>query len=223
MRPVHPAAASLRRRQDADQDPRWRPSAATLVQDSRHQVALRTVVSKLGYKDTQSWGCRSTSRCCSTCRRRRCVRPGRGSVRPTTLYGASADSVGLTNGAWGIFRSYDATVPGLTRLPNNPEGFGRAPCVLDYEALFNAADAAKRPTRAASRSPPQPWPKRTAARALARSWMARVAYNPSAKRPNGLVYVLSSDLDANGVLKGRASKRTTDSEGQRRRVAEVSR
>ena len=139
------------------------------------------------------------------------------------LYAASADTVGLTNGAWGIFRSYNATVPGLTRLPNNPEGLSSG-VALDYEALFNAAAAAKRPTRNFEVT------ATTVAKAVLQrkplheaGWRTRLQSEPCRstshrpERPN--LRALQRPRRQRSIASGR-SERTTDSEGQRRRVAE---
>jgi hypothetical protein len=62
------------------------------------------------------------------------------------FYSPSSDIVGLSNGLWGIMRSYGQKVPGVDPLPNNPEP--KASGTVDpFEQGYKAAQAAGEPTR----------------------------------------------------------------------------
>ena len=113
------------------------------------------------------------------------------------FYSASTGAVGLSNGLWGVMRSYTQKVDGLDPLVNNPDA--RVPVIpIDFKQGFDKAKANKRSTtefRVVAT---------TAAQALPQG---KLIYNPRADNaknafsdPNAVLFVRESDLD-NGKLK----------------------
>ena len=112
------------------------------------------------------------------------------------FYSASTGAVGLSNGLWGVMRSYTQKVDGLDPLVNNPTPESVTP--IDFKQGFDKAKANKRSTtefRVIAT---------TAAQALPQG---KLIYNKRADNnnnafsdPNAVLFVRESDLD-NGKLK----------------------
>ncbi|HEV2763575.1 MAG TPA: hypothetical protein VGV38_11410, partial [Pyrinomonadaceae bacterium] len=98
------------------------------------------------------------------------------------------------NGLWGIMRAYNRTVNDLQPLPNNPDGHGP---VISNVGDFNGVCPKTAPARNFNVSA-----------VLARDALqgGTLVYNPRANQggqlhdPTAILYVRSSDLDANGRL-----------------------
>jgi manganese oxidase len=116
------------------------------------------------------------------------------------LYSPSFDENGLSQGLWGIFRSYDPTVAAnrLQPLPNNPVGSGTsvgyAPCPANLPAsqrrVFNVTAVTSQ--KALSNQPQAPGELVFNNRGPQSGWISTL---------NGVIYVRTEDLNANGTLK----------------------
>ena len=114
------------------------------------------------------------------------------------LYSPSLDETGVANGMWGLFRSYDptATATKLQPLPNNPinanvnVAYSTCPAVLTPPAVKRVYNiAAVTAQQALSNTAPVP---------------GSIVFNSRGARltsSNGVMYVRTEDLDAQGRLK----------------------
>jgi hypothetical protein len=114
------------------------------------------------------------------------------------LYSPSLDETGIANGLWGLFRSYDPTAVAtkLQPLPNNPINanapisYSTCPAVLRPPAMKRVYNiAAVTAQQALSNTPPVP---------------GSIVFNSRGSRltsSNGVMYVRTEDLDAQGRLK----------------------
>jgi hypothetical protein len=120
------------------------------------------------------------------------------------LWSPSLDEFGISNGMWGLFRSYDPTKVAnqLAPLPNNPVGpatnvtYSTCPAVLAAPAVkrtFNITAVTAQKALAAISPVPGSNPAR-----------GQIVFNNRGTpltMANGVLYVRSEDLDAQGVLK----------------------
>ena len=120
------------------------------------------------------------------------------------LYSPSLDELGVANGMWGLFRSYDPTnvANTLQPLPNNPIGpaanvtYATCPAILPPSAVkrvFNVtAVTAQKALANISPVPGSNPPK------------GQIVFNSRGQTPlrseNGVIYVRTEDLDAQGRL-----------------------
>ena len=116
------------------------------------------------------------------------------------LYSPSFDENGLAQGLWGLFRAYDPTVKAtrLQPMPNNPIGssssVGYATCPADLPAsqrrVFNVTAVTSQ--KALSNQAQAPGQLVFNNRGPQSGWISTL---------NGVIYVRSEDLNANGTLK----------------------
>jgi hypothetical protein len=120
------------------------------------------------------------------------------------LYSPSMDETGIANGLWGLFRAYDPTSVAnrLQPLPNNAIGpgtnitFATCPAVLPPPAVqrvFNVTAVTAEKALATISPVPASNPPR-----------GQILFNsraPSLRNENGVLYVRTEDLDAQGRLK----------------------
>ncbi len=120
------------------------------------------------------------------------------------FYSPSLDETGISNGMWGLFRSYDPTIVAnrLPPLPNNAIGpgtnitFATCPAVLAPPAVqrvFNVTAVTAEKALANVSPVPASNPPR-----------GQILFNsraPSLRNENGVLYVRTEDLDAQGRLK----------------------
>jgi hypothetical protein len=116
------------------------------------------------------------------------------------FYSASLDETGIAQGMWGLFRSYDPTVVAtrLAPLPNNPIAPGTN---VSYATCPANLPAAQRRTFNVTAVTSQ---KALSTQAQAPGELVFNNRGPQAdfiSTLNGVMYVRSEDLDANGVLK----------------------
>lgn len=120
------------------------------------------------------------------------------------LYSPSLDEIGVTNGMWGLFRSYDPTKVAnkLLPLPNNPIGpatnvtYSTCPAILPPPAVkrvFNVTAVTAQKTLANITPVPVSNPAR-----------GQIVFNSrgqTLRSEDGVMYVRTEDLDAQGRLK----------------------
>jgi hypothetical protein len=110
------------------------------------------------------------------------------------FYSPSSDIVGLSNGLWGIMRSYGSVQPGVTPLPNNPTPIASGDVDL-FEQGYTAAKQNAEPTREFDVTA-------VTAAALKNGKLVFNGRAPGAElsTPYALIFVRTSDL-MNGNLK----------------------
>lgn len=118
------------------------------------------------------------------------------------LYSPSFDELGVTNGLWGLFRSYDPTAvaTNLKPLPNNPTGaaptYSTCPTPLPApgkKRIFNVTAVTAQ--KALANISPVPGSNPVRGQIVSNS------RGQTLRTENGVLYVRTEDLDAQGRLK----------------------